>query len=517
MGVFDQARYFNLRLGVACSLIALSSFNYGFDNQGFSSTQSMDAFARRFGVRDPQTGAYELEPSWLAQFNSLIYVGFAAGVIIGSLISKRFGRRWCVFCMSLYALVSATIAVTSTTREQIMAARILNYMYVGMELSVVPTFQSEIVPAPARGLVVGTYQLSLTLGGLVINCVCRGTSALPDDRAWRIPLALFYVVPAIVGSAIWFLPESPRWLLLRGRDAEARAALRSLRAGRFSEDEIEAELHELRLALALEAAAAEGEERAGFAELWRGGVNLKRTLIVLGVNFFQQATGQSFASSYGAIYVKSLGALNQFNFLLIQAGINVVSLVVALLCVDKFGRRSMLMLSSAWMGSGLIVMGSLGVPQPVSHGMKIGIISMLAFMITGFSVGWGPLTYVVSTEVPSARLRDLTVRSGFFTNVVTSFVVSFSIPYLIYDEYAGLGSKVGFIFGAIALGAIVFVYFLVPECKGKTLEQVDLMFQQGVSMRVFGKTDGEQFLRTVEAAADIKLGPKDGEVATHVV
>jgi SP family sugar:H+ symporter-like MFS transporter len=86
-------------------------------------------------------------------------------------------------------------------------------------------------------------------------------------------------------------------------------------------------------------------------------------------------------------------------------------------------------------------------------------------------------------------------------------LVNFSIPYLINTEYAGLNSKVGFIFGSIALSSVVFVYFCVPECKGKTLEQIDLMFQNGVSLRAFGKTDGEQFLNTVQVASE-----KQGDV-----
>lgn len=162
--VFDKARYFNRRLAFSIFVIAVSTFNYGFDNQAFATTQAMEAFTRRFGEYDGSTGSYAINSQWLALFNSLNYIGFAAGtlsfiyiptgvpynailppgVIIGSFISARFGRRWCMFVMSVYALVTATINVTSNSNEQIMAGRVLNYVYVGMELSVVPVFQSEI-------------------------------------------------------------------------------------------------------------------------------------------------------------------------------------------------------------------------------------------------------------------------------------------------------------------------------------------------------------------------------------
>lgn len=163
-----------------------------------------------------------------------------------------------------------------------------------MELAVVPAYQSEIVPAQVRGFIVGTYQLSLIMGGLVINAVCRGTSSLPDNRAWRIPLGLFYIVPSIVASLIWFIPESPRWLLKNGKADQARSSLTTLRQGTFTDEEIDHEFRELQYALETEV------EKGKFVEIFQG-LNLKRTFLVVMCNFFQQATGQAFSSQYGAI------------------------------------------------------------------------------------------------------------------------------------------------------------------------------------------------------------------------
>ena len=98
-----------------------------------------------------------------------------------------YGRRMTIFVMSLWAMVSATILVTSGvshSKWQLLAGRVLNYIYIGMELSSVPVYQSEVVPAPIRGLAVGSYQLSLGIGGLIINCICRGTNEIKDNRSW---------------------------------------------------------------------------------------------------------------------------------------------------------------------------------------------------------------------------------------------------------------------------------------------------------------------------------------------
>lgn len=179
---------------------------------------------------------------------------------------------------------------------------------------------------------VGSYQLSLAVGGLVINSVCFGTSFLPDNRAWRIPLGLFYIVPSIVVAGIWFIPESPRWLLRKDRVEEAWQNLRKLREGAFTEEQIEAEFKELRTSLEQEV------EQGRFIELLQGN-NLKRTAIVIAVNFLMQASGQAFVSQYGAVYVKTLGTINPFGFNLITAGINIVTLTCILLWTDVIGRR----------------------------------------------------------------------------------------------------------------------------------------------------------------------------------
>ncbi|KAF5027092.1 hypothetical protein F66182_804 [Fusarium sp. NRRL 66182] len=502
MGVFTKFRFFNQRLALSCVLIAVSTFNYGFDNQAFATTQAMDAFERQFGVWDEATGVYLLEPYWLSLFNSLNYIGFAAGVILGSYISSRWGRRWCMFIMSVYALGTATIAVTSFHREQIMAARILNYVYVGMELGVVPTFQSEIasVPAQARGFMVGSYQLSLAIGGLVINSVCFGTSSIPDNRAWRIPIGLFYIVPTVVASLIWFVPESPRWLLRMNRVEDARKSLHQLREGVFTDEQIEVEFTELRVSLEQEV------EQGRFIELLRG-INLRRTMIVVAVNFFQQASGQAFVSQYGTIYVKTLGTINPFGFSLITTSINIVVLISILLWTDVIGRRILMMMSSCTIFAAMITMGSIGVETPVDDGRKRGILAMMGLFACGFAMGWAPLSYVVTTEISALRLRDLTSRVGFTANVIMNFTVNFSIPYLVYDKYAGLNSKVGFIFGGLMAVGLVFVYFCVPECKGKTLEQVDFLFNQGVKIRDFGKVDAAEMMRSVSEEDNLDKGP----------
>ncbi|KAL2879605.1 hypothetical protein SGCOL_005216 [Colletotrichum sp. CLE4] len=475
MGLKSITQHFNKRLFASVFLIAVSQFNYGFDNQAFTSTQAMDAFERQFGEYDDTTRQWKIPTYFLSLLNSLNYIGFAAGLVVGSLNSARFGRRTTMIVMSVYALISATVVVTSTTKEQILTPDV----YVGFELAVVPVYQSEIVPAPVRGMVVGTYQLSIGLGGLVINSICRGTSNFQDSRAYRIPFGLFYVIPSIVLALIWFIPESPRWLLLRDRVDEARKSHHLLREGTMSEEDIAHEFAKIQQSLLDE------PEQGRTKELFQG-VNRKRTAIAVGMSFFQQATGQAFASQYGAVWVKSLGTLNPFDVTLGSSALTTGLIITCLFLTDRVGRRKILLVGATVQAVALYTMAGLGVPKPVPNANKSGMVGMLLLFGAGFGLGWGPLTYVVVTEVPALRLRDRSQRVSSLVNIFMNFLVNFTLPYLLNAPYAALQSKVGFIFGSIAVCSALFVFFCVPECKGRSLEEIDRMFHDGVPVRHFG-------------------------------
>ncbi|KAK0108694.1 hypothetical protein ONS95_003485 [Cadophora gregata] len=472
-------KHFNAVLLRSVLLIFLSTMNYGFDNQGFNTTQAMIPFKREFGVLNPKTHKYILEPYWLSLFNSLNYIGFAAGILIGSYVSSRWGRRMCMFAMSCWALCGAAITITANNRDHILAGRVLSYIYIGMELSVMPVFMSEIVPAPIRGFCVGSYQFSLVTGGFIVNIICRGTSTLPTNAAWRIPIGLFFVIPTIVLSLVWFIPESPRWLLTKGRDHEALVAFTKFRKGCITDDEITIEFESLQRGLLTI------PEQGKFKELFQG-VNRKRTAIVVGMNFFQQVTGQAFVSTYSAVFVSGLDTINPFDFTVINLSCNLVVMSIGLYFNDVVGRRPLLLIGGSIQMVAILIVGCLGtVPNP-SYAVRNTIVAFVVLFGLGFIFAWAPLTYVVTTEVPALRLRDRSQRLAAVVNVVFQFLVNFSIPYLLYAPYADLGSRVGFIFGSLSFCAVVFTWFCVPECKGKTLEQVDYMFQTGVPLRKFG-------------------------------
>lgn len=408
-------------------------------------------------------------------------------------MSSHFGRRATVFCMSIWAIICVPIIVTSKHRNQMLAGRCLNSIYIGMELSVIPIFQSEIVPKQVRGLAVASYQLSFAFAGLIMSGICHRTATITNDWAWRIPFLCFLFVPAVVAIGIYFQPESPRWLVLKGRHEEARKALQAFRRADY---DVEHELSQIIEAVRLDqqrreqARASRPQQQSqlraiyeGYMACFRPRTNRRRTFIVLAVNFFQQATGQAVAGLYGPVVVKSLGTFSPFNYALILTGLTGFTYLFNLALNDHIGRRPFILTSGISQFVCLFVIAGLGTIAKRSPTEDRAMLAFIILFAVAYCIGFAPLSYVISAETPSQALRDMTTRLGFIVAIAINFVVVFTLPYLMFAPYAELGMKVAFIFAPIAVIATLWAYFCLPECKNLTLEQLDLLFEQRISAR----------------------------------
>lgn len=200
-------------------------------------------FIKRFGEFDTATKKYEISASHLAYLNSFPLILYAVGVILASQVGERWGRRtvrihmlnsehWIsdlilkVFLvMNVICLSGVTICYTAKTYGQFLAGRMIVQMHVGMEAWLIPMFQAEIVPAAIRGSMVVSYTFNHVFATFLSSIVTNATSKFPDDSSWKIPVACMFAFPSLTLLLSFLVPESPRWLLRKGKTEHASRSL----------------------------------------------------------------------------------------------------------------------------------------------------------------------------------------------------------------------------------------------------------------------------------------------------
>jgi SP family sugar:H+ symporter-like MFS transporter len=184
------------------------------------------AFIERFGTYNPKTKKFVISPKNLSLLNSLPRITFGLGIVMGGLLGESFGRRPVYILMLLICEIGTIISYFAKNFAQILAGRMLNQMYIGMEGWLVPMFHAEIIPAPIRGAVVVGYVFNHIFGSFIMSCITFKTSQWDTDHCWQIPVAVMFILPTIALALCWFVPESPRWLLRKGKDEKALKMMR---------------------------------------------------------------------------------------------------------------------------------------------------------------------------------------------------------------------------------------------------------------------------------------------------
>ncbi|KAH6693601.1 general substrate transporter [Plectosphaerella plurivora] len=433
-------------------VLGLSVFTYGFETTVISTTQAMTPFETKFGELLPGQNKIGFTSAKLSYLNSLPLITYAVGVVLGAQVGERWGRKVVLIGMNIVCIIGCLICITSTSYNQMLAGRMVVYIHVGIEAWLVPMLQAELVPAAVRGTFVAFYAFDHIFAGLISSIVTNFTSKIQNDNCWLIPFGLCFVWPVLTLLLAFLVPESPRWLVRKGRYEEAVKSLRYLNG---AEPDYPAE-DEAKLLL-----------------------DAKRTLHGVIASFLSQATGQSFASNYGTVFIKSIGVFDPFTATMIKRVLLVLGTAIVIFFVDMTGRRPMFFAAGTLTMLSLMTMGGLGMVSNPSRSVKEGIVAMSMMFPATYFPSFGANLLVVKSEICHIKLRDKSTMVFFTVSNLANFVVTFTLPFLL-NEPAWLGSKVGFIFGGIAIIGLFWGVFWMPELSNKTLEDIDEMFEAGV-------------------------------------
>lgn len=445
---------------IVCSIGALTGLLFGFDSGVISG--AILFIQHQFSLTNTE--------------QELVISSVLFGAIVGAALS---GRLADYFSRQLLLLVSSVIFIAGTLCSAfagniatLVVGRLLLGIAIGISSSIAPVYLSELSPYKIRGALIALYQLAITLGIFVSYII---DFLFSKSGNWHVMLGIGLIPAAILFIGLLFLPKSPRWLMSKGREEQARKVLHQLREA----DRVENELEEIRATIAVE---SKGDWRLLFSKWARPAL-----VVAVGMAIIQQLVGINTIIYYATTIFNTVGftgpaAATQAT--MIVGFVNFIATFLGMYLIDKLGRRPLVLMGLVLMCLGHLILAwtfhyHSGVPSVLRW---FALLGMIAFII-GFAASLGIISWVLNAEVFPLSIRGLGSSIAATSNWVFNALVSATFLTLV-DTLGRSGTFL--MYGIICFIALILVFIFMPETKGITLEKLEANLHRGVSMRGLG-------------------------------
>ncbi|KKK22767.1 hypothetical protein P175DRAFT_0471342 [Aspergillus ochraceoroseus IBT 24754] len=452
--------------------VALMGFFYGFP-----------AFTNKFGHLT-SGGSRELSASWQAGLSNAMSCGQILGLFANGIISERFGYRLTMLGSLVANVAFVFITFFAQNVETLLVGEILMGIPLGVYQTLSVTYACEVCPVALRAYLTTFVNLCWVIGQLIASGVLKGLSNRVDEWAYRIPFAVQWIWPIPIFVAVLMAPESPWWLVRKGRIDEAVHSLNRLTCkGNSDFNSIET------VAMMVHTNELEKKITAGtsYLDCFRG-LDLRRTEISCLIWAAQKLCGSGLMA-YSTIFYQRAGlpVSQSFNMTVAQYGIGFVGTVLSWVLMSYLGRRRLYVGGLGILCVLLLVVGFISIaPESTYTSWATG--SMLLVYTFFYDSSVGPVCYSLVCELPTTRLRIKTVvlaRNLFNFCSILSGVI---IPYMLNVDAWNWRGRAGFFWGGLSLLCFLWAYFRVPEPRGRTYAEMDALFEGKFSARKFEDT-----------------------------
>ena len=399
---------------------------------------------------------------------SSVLIGAVIGASISGFLADKYGRRIMVIAAAAVFGIGAIFTALTPDVYTLIAGRIVVGIAIGIASFIAPLYIAEVAPVSIRGALVSLNQLAITIGIVISYLV---DFAFAPSGGWRWMLGLAVVPSIILGIGMYLMPPSPRWLYSKGRIDKARSVLERVRMTK----NVSEEMGEIRASLVC-------EQECKWSEILDPVV--RPALIVgIGLAAFQQLTGINTVIYYAPTILEFAGFQSAAISILATAGIgmiNVIMTIVAISLIDRVGRRPLLLIGLIGMIISLAILGIAFVLPGLSSFLGLLAVISLMLHVGSFAIGLGPVFWLMISEIYPLRIRGRAMSTATIVNWGTNLVVA--ITFLSLIQLIGTPGTF-WLYSIIGIVAWVFVYFLVPETKGKSLEEIEMQLRAGKSLQ----------------------------------
>ncbi|KAJ3785649.1 general substrate transporter [Lentinula aff. detonsa] len=472
-----------------------------------------------FGLDISSMSGVLTNPYYLREFHhpgssaqGAIVAAMPAGSFVGALavtqLADKLGRKKTILLSSLIWVIGSILQCASINRGMLVVGRIVSGLSIGIASTVVPIYQSEITAPAIRGRMVSLQQWSITWGILIQYFIQFGCSYIDGVASFRLPWGLQMIPAIVLFFGMLFFPESPRWLMDCERDEEALEILADVHGhGDKNNELVQLEYEEIKQQVLFE----KSEGAKSYRDLLKGNTP-RRVFLGCSLQMWSQLTGMN-VMMYYIVYVFEGSGLTGTRVSLIAATVqyvlNVVATIPAIIFIDKWGRRPMMILGCLFMGTFLYLVGGLqaryghwgtvdDAPVWIITGHDAatkGIIVCSYLFVCSFAVTVGPVSWTYPAEIYSLKTRGKAVSLATATNWIFNFALAWATP----PGFANIAWKTYFVFGTFNFAACVHFFFMFPETVGRTLEEVEDIFNEGHPFAPWkiGKHTGKRTLADV--------------------
>ncbi|KAF5313019.1 hypothetical protein D9619_003853 [Psilocybe cf. subviscida] len=486
----------NRRVFAVTIFASLGGFLYGYNQGVFSGVLPMHSFVNQMGDFATDSG----KKGWLV---AILELGAWLGVLLSGYLTDKLSRKYTIVLATTVFSIGVIVQGTAHNPGGILAGRFVAGLGVGSLSMAAPLYNAEIAPPELRGSLVGLQQLANVFGIMVSFWIDYGTNYIggtgegQKQAAWRIPLALQLVSAVTLGVGILFMPFSPRWLVNQGRDDEALQVLSRARHLPPDSELIQIEFLEIRAQYIFEKETSAikfpmyqdntwtSNFKLGFYDylsLFTDRSLLYRVAVGSLTMFFQQWSGINAVLYYAPSIFTSLGLTGNATSLLATGVVGIAMFLAtfpALIWIDKIGRKPILVSGAFVMGAAHLIIAILtaqfGRSWADHKAAGWAACAMVWVYAVGFGYSWGPGAWILVSEIWPLSARGKGMSIAISSNWMNNFIIGQVTPSMLL--HLGYGTFI--FFGLFSILAGFFVWFLVPETKGLTLEEMDSVFGAG--------------------------------------
>lgn len=456
----------------------------GYDFGVAGTATAMPAFQRQMGEVFPSQPSGYLIP---ARVQSGWFAASAAGDAIGSILAGlllgRLGRKHVIGIGSVITAVGVAMQVASKNWHLFLAARFINAIGYGSVYIVSPVWMGENSRPELRGFFLCLMNGSIVFGQFLLSCISRGSSTIIGEWSYQTIIVIQFLYIVVLLALYPFFPESPYYLLQKGDTKRARESLVRIH-GSDHQVLIDAEVTRIQNNVITSEKVKRAAQNNGplLLQCFQGS-NQKRTTIAILLAAGQQLIGAAFVLGYVTYFLSLIGVTDYFTVSVILYIVMLLSSLSAFILIEFVGRRTLLVYGVFGLTFVLLLMGIMGCIN-TTGAMWFSVVCIFLWSLI-YEATIGAIGFAVASEISTLPLRA-TVQSIIGTTSITvGWVVGFVTPYMINPDAGDLGPKVGFVFFGLGVPLSIALFFLIPETKGLSFDEIDWLFNNKVNVRHF--------------------------------